>query len=390
MILDKRDDLDAFRRAVREWLADVVPSGWWERIERASDDEFAELERWWMAERNKVGLAAPHWPKEHGGADLELSHQIVIADELARADAPSTQMYIVALNHISATLLPFGTEAQRQKYLPGIPQGDVWCQGFSEPGAGSDLASLRCRADFKGDHYVVNGQKIWSSFSAYARYCILLARTDFDAAKHAGITFFLLDMHAPGVEVRPIRQANGRSEFGEVFLTDVVIPVEDRVGEDGQGWQVAQATLSAERGVLWFDGAERQRYALERFHAEAVATSADWLDDDQLRREFVALLAELQAGRRLIRQLLRENPEEMARSNITPALVKMTRTALAQRVTILMMKIAGTKGQRVAEAGPWGRPLYDYVTTFGGTISAGSNEIMRNIIAERGLGMPKG
>jgi alkylation response protein AidB-like acyl-CoA dehydrogenase len=391
MILENQHDLPAFRRAIRQWLDDVVPAGWAERLARGSDDEFRQLQLWWMAERNKVGLAVPHWPKQYGGAGLSLTHQIVLAEEIARAGAPSTQMFVIALNHIPATLIPYGTEEQRRKYLPGIPQGDVWCQGFSEPGAGSDLASLRCKAVRQGDHYVINGQKIWSSHSMYARYCILLARTDFNVSKHAGISFFLLDMHSPGVVVRPIRQANGRAEFGELFLTDVKIPVENLVGAENEGWKVTQATLAAERGVLAFEGAERQRYTIENYYSRALREDASWLQDDQLRREFMQLFAEMQAGRRLIRQLLKENEGTASSASMTPAFVKLTGTALRKRVGSLMVKIAAIDGQRfetgVEETAE--NPMYEYISSFGGAIAAGSNEIMRNIIAERGLGMPR-
>ncbi|MDB5714822.1 MAG: hypothetical protein JWO15_2219 [Sphingomonadales bacterium] len=392
MILEKQHDIEAFRSAIREWLGDVVPAGWPERLAIAEHQEFEDFQRWWMIERNKVGLAVPHWPVEYGGAGLSLSHQIVLADEIARAGAPTMQMYIISLNHIPGTLIPFGTEEQKRKYLPGIPQGDVWCQGFSEPGAGSDLASLRCRAEKKGDHYLINGQKIWSSYSMHARYCILLARTDFDVPKHAGISFFLLDMQTPGVEVRPIKQSSSRAEFGEIFLTDVKIPIENLVGKENEGWKVCQATLASERGVLAFEGAERQRYAIEEYYAGAVKSDAAWLQDDQLRREFMSLFAELQGSRRLIRQLLRENEDQGGAHSMTPAFVKLTGTTLRQKIGSLMVKVAGFEGQRFqlgAEDAP-GHPMFEFISSFGGTIAAGSNEIMRNIIAERGLGMPKG
>ena len=234
MILQHRNDLTAFRAAVRGWLSDAVTDEIREQATRAEGAEQAQFQRMWMAKLNEIGLATPHWPVEYGGAEAELAHQVVIADEMAKADAPTLSMFAVSLNHIPATLVPFGTEHQRNKYLPGIPQGDIWCQGFSEPNSGSDLASLQCKAENRGDHYLINGQKVWSSFSLYARYCILLTRTDFSASKHRGITYFVLDMQAPGVEVRPIRQANGQSEFGEIFLTDVVIPMEDRIGEESR------------------------------------------------------------------------------------------------------------------------------------------------------------
>jgi alkylation response protein AidB-like acyl-CoA dehydrogenase len=390
-ILDKQHDLAGFRQAVRDWLADVVPADWKGRMAKASNEEFIAFQRWWMAERSKVGLAIPHWPEDYGGAGLGLQHLIVIADEMARADAPQARMFTISLIHLPGTLFPHGTEAQKRRYLAGVAKGDVWCQGFSEPNSGSDLASLRCRAVRDGDGYVINGQKIWSSYSMYADWCILLTRTDPDAPKHRGISYFIMDMRSPGVEVRPIRQANGRSEFGEIFLTDVRIPAENMIGRENNGWRVAQATLASERGVIAFEGAERQRYDVEAFYRHALATDATWLRDDQLRREFMGFLAEIQADRRLLRQLLRENELPDASASVLPSIVKLSGTTLRQRICSFMARIAGVDGQALAMLAeePFGSPMFDFIGSFTGTIAGGTNEIMRNIIAERGLGMPR-
>jgi alkylation response protein AidB-like acyl-CoA dehydrogenase len=391
MILEHSEDLQAFRHAVRAWLEQASPKDWRQTIAMGDANEFAEFQRWWMRERAKVGLAIAHWPSEFGGADLSLAHQIIIAEENARADAPPVPAFIVALNHIPVTLLAWGTDDQKRRYLPTIAQGSIWCQGFSEPNSGSDLASLKTRAVRDGDHYVVNGQKIWSSSSMHADYCILLTRTDFESRKQAGITYFVLDMHAPGVEVRPIRQATGHAEFGEIFLEDVRIPVEDRVGDENQGWTVAQSTLAAERGVLAFEGLERQRYQVEAFHRSAVEADADWLKDDQLRREFMVLFSELQAGRRLVRKLLREAEEQHGRFSMTPNIVKITNTILRKRMGDFMVRVAGDQGQVFIggseEDGD--NPMMEYVSAFGGVIAAGTNEIQRNLIAERGLNLPR-
>jgi alkylation response protein AidB-like acyl-CoA dehydrogenase len=264
-ILDAQHDLSAFRQEIRKWLAEIVPPDWKARMARASNEEYIAFQRWWMGERSKVGLAIPHWPKEYGGGGLSQRHLIAIADEIARADAPQNRLFTISLIHMPGTLLPHGTEVQKRRYLAGVAKGEVWCQGFSEPNSGSDLASLRTRAVRDGDHYVVNGQKIWSSNSMYADHCLLLTRTDPNVQKHRGITYFIMDMRSPGVEVRPIRQANGRAEFGELFLSDVRIPAENMIGAENNGWRVAQATLASERGVISFEGGERQRYEIEAF-----------------------------------------------------------------------------------------------------------------------------
>lgn len=391
MILDHKDDLPAFRHAVHDWLADVVPADWPERMAHADDEGYVAFQRWWMDERIKAGLAIAEWPVAYGGAALTIAQQIIIAEEFARANAPTSPMFLISLRHLPATLLAHGSEAQRARYLPGVLRRETWCQGFSEPNAGSDLAALGTRAARNGDHYVVNGQKIWSSFSRHADFCLLLARTDPAAPKRAGISFFILDMRTPGVEVRPIRQANGRAEFGEIFLSDVHIPAENLIGAENAGWTVAQATLAAERGLLAFELSERQYNLVDRFYRQAVADRAAWLGDDQHRRRFITLHGEIQAGRRLIRRLLNEADGHASADAMTAILVKLTESTLQQRVGDFMVEIGGlnsrvfTPGFESAAI----NPMFDHISSYGWTISAGTNEIMRNILAERALGLPR-
>jgi alkylation response protein AidB-like acyl-CoA dehydrogenase len=382
-ILSQRDDLGQFRTALQQWLAETVAPDAIQQMIDADEEEGVRIQRRWMAERHKVGLGTPHWPKEYGGADLSLAHQIILAEEFARTGAP--------LNHLPGTLLSWGTEDQKSRYLPGVAAGDIWCQGFSEPGAGSDLASLRTRAEKRGDRYVVNGQKIWSSMARYAKSCILLARTDPDAPKHKGISFFIMDMAAPGVELRPIQQLNGNSEFAEIFLTDVEIPAENLVGPENEGWKVAQATLASERGVIAFEYIERARYAVEGFFARAVADDAAWLKDDQLRRAFVDQLVELQANRLLLRRLLRGNASGEHGDEMLPSYVKLHGSIFRQQYSALLARLAGLEGQifKMGFEDVYFPAMYTFLSSFSWTIAGGSNEIMRNLIAERGLGMPR-
>ena len=385
MILEHRNDLKAFREAVRTWARETAPPEKSDTWLKAKGQDLVDIQTWWMLEKAKVGLATPSWPVEYGGAGLGLVHQIIIADEFAKAKTPGSEVFVVALNHVPGTMIPYGTEAQKRKYLPTVSQGTLWCQGFSEPGAGSDLAALSTRAVRDGDHYVINGQKIWSSRSMYARYAILLARTDPDAKKQRGITYFIMDMKAPGVEVRPIKKSTGASEFAELFLTDVRIPVEDRVGEENQGWTVAQATLGSERGVLAFEIVEREMAYIQEFYSQALADDAPWLHKEELRREFMRVFADFQALRRQIRSLFRE-PHDGPWSP-TPSLVKMSRSLLQQQFGQLRTRMRGLDSQFMS--GEFRPPMYDYLDSYGSTISAGSNEIMRNLIAERALGMPR-
>jgi alkylation response protein AidB-like acyl-CoA dehydrogenase len=401
-LLAKKDNLDEFRLAIRAWLKDVLPPA--EDLERQENmcgrdyAGFEKFQNWWMAELKKVGLWTPHWPVEAGGAGISLKQQIVIAEEMARAAAPRRNMFVITLNHVPATLIPFGTKYQIEKYVAGAANGEVWCQGFSEPGAGSDLAGLRCKAELvkdpAGDYYRINGQKIWSSMSKHARYCILLARTDFNVRKHAGISYFLMDMKAPGVEVRPIRQATDRAEFSELFLTDVKIPVQDLLGQENKGWTVAQATLASERGVIAFEDTERKRYEMEAVLKKAVEKDAAWLKDAQLRREFARHLATLQGLRRLIRELLEKNEIDHNAPTVLPSVIKVVQTQLYQDYADLLTRIGGVEGQYF-EPEPWdangipGDAMHDFLRSFGNTIAGGTNEIQRNIISERGLGMPR-
>lgn len=394
MIIDLRNDVPAFRSAIRDWIAETLPKDWADVADRGTEDENVEYQRWWFGELAKQGLSVPHWPTAYGGVDLGISGQMIVADEMARAGAPPLNVYIVTLNHLPGTLIPCGTEEQRKRYLPPASRGAVWCQGFSEPGAGSDLASLRCRAVRDGDHYVINGQKIWSSMSRFAEHCILLVRTDPDAVKHAGISFLIMDMNSPGLEVRPIEQIDGQADFSELFLTDVRIPVANLVGAENDGWRVAQATLASERGVLAFEAGERRRHLMEEYYLEASANKAEWLEDDELRRQFMTLLTDMQASRRLIRQLLRdhENGEPHATTAMASARIKLFQTTLIQKLSDLVARIEGLEGH-VRQSFHSQRHfvgMFDYINSFAWTISGGTNEIMRNLISERGLGLPRG
>ncbi len=398
-ILAKKNDLVAFRAAIRDWLKKVCPPPEFvDEMEDAAGKDHAKFEKYqrdWMAELTKVGLATPHWPQEFGGAGLSLKHLIIVSDEMARAYAPRLEMYVVSLNHLPPTLLAWGNEKQKAKYLPGVAQrGTPWCQGFSEPGAGSDLASLRTRAELVGNEYVINGQKIWSSQSMHAEYCILLARTDPNVKKQAGLTYFLMDMKAPGVEVRPIKKSTGRAEFSELFLTDVRIPVEDRLGEENKGWSVAATTLAAERGMILFADCERFRYRIEGLYKQALEDDAAWLKDDQHRREFMRILSRLQAVRGLIRELLEHNQRDPDGKTIAPPIIKFAATSLEKDFFEFLTRVKGGQGQYM-ETGPAGKgeipgnPMLDYVDSFGRAIGGGTSEIMLNMIAERGLGMPR-
>ncbi len=392
------DDLDAFRAELRAWLAATLPADWRTRMAGATEEDYAAFQRWWFSEMQAVGLATPHWPREWGGADLSLRHQRIIFEEIARIDGPNPDLFVISLYHLPATLFAAGLPAQRDRYLSGVKErGEVWCQGFSEPNAGSDLASLRTRAERRGDVYVVNGQKVWSSGGMFADYCLLLARTDPNAPKkHAGISYFILDMKSPGVTVRPIRQATGQAEFCEIFLDDVEIPAENLIGAENQGWLIAQSTLSAERGLIIFEHSERMARALESDLAAVREGRGNWFADDQFRRDYMRAYAEMTGLRLLIRRMLEEieaNPEMGGSS--TPPLVKIQFSELLRRYTDLRLRIEGLSAQRlepVLKGGghQTGNRMFDFLWSYAWTIAGGANEIIKTVIAERTLGLPRG
>ncbi|MEA1652876.1 acyl-CoA dehydrogenase family protein [Nitrospirillum sp. BR 11164] len=400
--LDHVADPEAFRAAVRSWLASVVPDDWKQRLTGASEEGYVAFQQWWFGELKKAGLATPHWPKSWGGEELPLSHAVILNEELARADAPRPDVFTVSLFHLPATLFAYGTPAQQERYLTGVrDRGEVWCQGFSEPGAGSDLASLRTRAEKRtlADGrvvYIVSGQKVWSSYAMHARYCLLLARTDPQAPKkQAGISYFIMDMASPGVIRRPIRQINGGAEFCELFLDEVEIPAENLIGAEGDGWRIAQATLSAERGLIIVDLAERLRFAMEGVLLTAGAGEVGWWSDAAHRRTFMDHYGRLLAVRRIIREMMAEVAADphMGTSPL-PMYVKLLYSELLHEHAAFLVDRAGV-AEQVVRPRPTGDgnqaigPYDSYLWSYAWTIAGGTNEVLKNIVAERVLGLPR-
>lgn len=389
-------DLDAFRERVRQWCADHVPPDWRSAQTGVSDAEFVAFQKAWFAELHAAGFAVPHWPREWGGG-LSVEEQIVLYQELAAADAPRLVLAFVGIHHAASTLLVAGTDAQRQRHLPAILDGELWVQGFSEPEAGSDLASLRTTARRDGDTFIVNGQKLWASGGAHADWCLLLARTDPDAPKRKGISYFLMDMKTPGIDVRPIRNAVGDSHFCEVFLNDVAIPAANLVGPENAGWQVAQQTLGAERGMTMLELAERLGNAGFRWLVDECArTRSDGtrpLDDDSVRDALAAFDIELTGLRGLCRNVV-EGHDTGSVGPADPSIVKLVYSELLQRMTDFGAEVGGLAAHTVLtksmssgwESGAW---ALDFIGSWEWTIPGGASEIQRTIIGERGLGLPR-
>ena len=394
--MSEAPELAAFRAEVAEWCRTHVPADWRVAQTGVGYDAFVSFQKEWFQELRGAGYAVPHWPAEWGGG-RSVAEQIVLYQELAAHDAPRLVLAFVAIHHAAATLLAAGTDEQRARHLPAILDGEIWVQGFSEPEAGSDLASLRTSARREGDTYVVNGQKLWASGARHADWCLLLARTDPDAPKRRGISYFLMSMRSPGVEVRPIRQATGESHFGEIFLNDVEIPEGQRLGPENDGWRVAQETLGTERGMTMLELAERLGNAgfawLLDAAEEASARGEGELDASLVRDRLAGFETEITGLRALCRSLAERHETD----RVGPAdasIVKLYYSELLQRMTDFGAEVAGVPANAVLrkprssgwESGAW---VLDFIGSWEWTIPGGTSEIQRTIIAERGLGMPR-
>lgn len=393
-ILDAHGDPDRFRQLVRSWLAGAVAPDWRATIAVASEEEQIAFQRRWFAKLSSIGMTSAHWPSAWGGEDLGIAQQIIFYEELARARAPNMSAFVISLNQVPATIFSAGSEEQKSRVIGGVLAGDVWCQGFSEPNAGSDLAAIRTSATRKNGVYVVNGQKIWTSNGHFAKYCLLLARTDPESRRHSGLSLFAMDMASPGITIRPIQQCNGQAEFNELFLDDVEIPAKNLIGEEGKGWTISQSTLSAERGLIVFELAERFRCFLSDMLEEARG-GATWWDDDQYRREFMRAFADGEALKLMTKSMLEHGAGEVEMAGqYVPIYVKLHYAQLLQRFGDLMVRIHGLEGQELlpdvsTNGAPGGNWMFDYLSSWAWTIAGGTNEIIRNIIAERVLGLPR-
>ena len=366
---------EVFRAELRGWLARTLPrlpapparDDWPARVRYDTD---------WQRRLYEAGYAGMSWPKEYGGRDASPSEQLVFLEETTRAKAPYVGVNFVGTLHAGPTLIAEATEEQKAERLPRILRGEeVWCQCFSEPGAGSDLAGLRTRAERDGDHYIVSGQKIWCSFGHVGMFGELLVRTDPDAPKHRGISWLILPMDLPGIEVRPIETVLGSSEFCEVFLDNVRVPVANRVGAENDGWRVTNVTLSFERGTA---------FVSEMVDALRMAEElAPLVHDPAERRELGHVVAQLDA----LWALTKRNVSQAA-SNGAPGagamVFKLAYSEARDRLGELSMRVLGRGAFDVHD-----ERVEERLRTLSIPIAAGTSQIQRNIISERLLGMPK-
>ncbi|MCH2170195.1 acyl-CoA dehydrogenase family protein [Myxococcota bacterium] len=384
---------EEFRAELRAWLEVEVPKHGTEP-EQNDWESRLEYDTSWQRKLFEAGFAGINWPVEYGGRDASLSEQLIYYEEYARSKAPYVGVNFVGLLHGGPTLMAEGTEAQKEKHIPRIIRGEeIWCQGFSEPTAGSDLASLRTRAERDGDEYVINGHKIWTSFAQVSDYCELLARTDPDTKKHAGISWLILPMDVPGIEIRPLPTLKGELDFSEVFFEDVRIPVDSLVGKENDGWRVTNVTLRFERGTAFASEMYKLQEILARLKKTLQATTrweATAWDDAALRREVGHLQAELDSLWAMLKLAISET-SKTGMPGLGASAMKLYYTDLAQRVTQLCV---GAIGRAALSRSPLeGLPDADFLGAdlqpLSLSIAGGSSQIQRNIIAERILGHPK-
>jgi alkylation response protein AidB-like acyl-CoA dehydrogenase len=401
MELSFSEQEEAFRREVRRWLKRNVPK----RQRKSEPAEFGDPKRIaelkaWQGRLCDAGYLAMGWPKQYGGlaepdADPRgtLMRQTIVAEELLKARAPSI-IGAMGIQMVGPTLMQYGTETQKRNFLPRILNaGHIWCQGYSEPGSGSDLASLKTRAELVGDFFVINGQKVWTSNAQFADWMFCLTRTDPSAPKHKGISYVLIDMKTPGITVRPLVQMTGDKGFNEVFFEDVKVPRENLVGELNQGWQVANATLSHERNMLGSTTRTQQMFEGLLHVARTRRRAGKAASDDPLIRQRLADLAirvesmKYHSYRQLTDLLRGRSP------GIAASVNKLVSTELNHAICALAIEVLGDygvldrKSKHVVDRGIW---PYEFMFTLGLIIGGGTSQIQKNIISERGLGMPKG
>ena len=406
MDLTYTTDAEEFRAEIRGWLEENLPSGWFEPGFEMTDEERREFNAQWPAKLFSGGWICATWPTEYGGKGLSTMQGVVLAEEFARARAPMRGDFF-GDTLVGPTLLQWGTEEQKREFLPGILKGETrWCQGFSEPNSGSDLASLKTTAVLDGDEWVINGQKVWTTQGHHADYCFLLTRTDQAAPKHAGISYLLVPMRQDGVEVRGITQPDGTAEFCEVFFTDARCPADNVVGGVNNGWKVANSTLAFERGQSATTGYRRFEEEYRLLVEAARANGA--IDDPMIRQRLMQYFTKIQIlrinGLRNLSSAL-SGSKDMGTIALG-ATNKMFWSEMHQRAMELALDIFGAEAMLVdsgPEGGSWpgamrerrreGYPVSGMVSAFffsrSETIWGGTSQIQRNIVGERVLGLPK-
>jgi len=383
---------EAFRAELRAWFAANISEEFREK-RGLSFEQKVVIRRTWQKKLFEAGWVGIGWAKEYGGRGATLMQEAIYNEEMARAQAPATAN-VIGLNMAGPTILSVGTPAQKSRYLPQILSGaEIWCQGFSEPNSGSDVASLQTRAVREGDHFIVNGQKVWTSYGYLADFCILLVRTDFEAAKHKALSYLIVDMKSPGVSTRPLVQMTGEAEFAELFFDNVKVPVENLVGELNRGWMVAITTLMHERGSFAFNivvSFEQRLQALTALAKTAMQDGQPAIQNVTVRQGLAKLYTDVKTFKlNTTRQMSSVQPGQIPGPE--GSLLKLQWSELNQRLVELALEIEGpfsALAPDALDAPQQGRWQYEYLRARGNTIEAGTSEVQRNIVAQRVLGLP--
>ena len=369
----------AFRDEVRVWLKANAPKD--DSAER-DQKKLVDNRRAWQKKLYEAGYVGITWPKEYGGRGGDFMDQLIFNDEMIVAQAPDP-INVIGLGMGGPVVITHGTEEQKKRYLPPLLSAEeIWCQGFSEPNAGSDLSGLQTRAEDKGDHYLVNGQKVWTTLAHVAKWCMLLTRERNDANPRHGLTYLLVDMESPGIEVRPLVQITGDAEFNEIFFKDVKVPKSQILGQAGEGWAVAMTTLLHERGTLGMALATRAQITAAELaeHTRKLGRGSDPLVRQKVAQFTIEARALQLNGYRALTAMKRNGipgPEG--------SILKLMWSELNQRMTETAVDVAGAAGQ-VGETSGW---KYQFLRSRANTIEAGTSEVLRNILAERVLGLPR-
>ena len=380
MYFELSESEKAFRDEVRSWLKANKPT----KDESAAEGQkaFIEGRRAWQKKLYEAGYVGITWPKEYGGRGAGLMEQLIFNDEMILAQTPEP-INVIGLGMGGPVVIAHGTKEQKRRYLAPLLAGDeIWCQGFSEPNAGSDLSGLQTKAEDNGDHYVVNGQKVWTTLAHVAKWCMLVTRERKEVNPRHGLTYLLVDMESPGVEVRPLVQITGDAEFNEIFFRDVVVSKSQILGEAGNGWAVAMTTLLHERGTLGMALATRAQITAAELteHARQIGRGSDPLVRQRIAQHTIEARALQLNGYRAVSTMKRNGipgPEG--------SILKLMWSELNQRMTETAVDIAGPAGQ-VGDGGGW---EYPFLRSRANTIEAGTSEVLRNILAERVLGLPR-
>jgi alkylation response protein AidB-like acyl-CoA dehydrogenase len=399
-------EAETFRTEIRAWLVEHLPEGWFDDDFSMTPDERAAFNEEWTAKLHEGGWICASWPTEYGGKGLSTIQNVVLAEEFARAHAPMRADFF-GDTLVGPTILQWGTEEQKQFFLPKILKGEIsWCQGFSEPNAGSDLAGLSTKADLDGEEWVITGQKVWTTQAQYADYCFVLARTDPDASKHKGISYLLVPMRQPGIEVRPIVQPDGSAEFNEVFFTEARCPVDAVVGGVNNGWKVAMTTLGFERGSS--ATTSYRRFERELDSIIGIARENGKIDDPLIRQRLARQWSRIQlmrfGGLRTLSASVsgRKDPGVAALGALNKMIWSEThRDTMELALDILGMEgqiltgsvddeyVAGVGRRVTARDYPASPMQVSFFFSRSETIWGGTAQIQRNIVGERVLGLPK-